>query len=210
MVKTQRQTFPGGPLDAPNAAAGRKLPDLQRWGDAELLESVAAGDLGALGELYDRYARHVWRAAQRSIDGVDAEDVVHQLFIKLPQIAPSYDGRSNCRGWLCGIAVRLALRHRRGTGRFRRMLGAFANTVAGRSTRDPEREAIGSQDLGALARALARLSEKKRVIFLLVEVEGLSAEEAARTLGIPGATARTRLFHARRELQAALEDEGVP
>ena len=57
-----------------------------------------------------------------SIDAVDAEDVVHTLFLKLPQIAPSYDGRANCRGWLCGIAVRLAMRHRRGAGRFRRML----------------------------------------------------------------------------------------
>jgi RNA polymerase sigma-70 factor, ECF subfamily len=179
-----------------------------RASDAELLQGIAAGDLGALGELYDRYARHVWQAARRSIDGVDAEDVVHQLFVKLPEIAPSYDGRANCRGWLCGIAVRLAMRHRRGAGRFRRMLGSFAHTLVGRTSRDPEREAMGSQDIGALERALAALSEKKRVVFVLVEVEGLTAEEAARALGIPPATARTRLFHARRELQAALQEEG--
>jgi RNA polymerase sigma-70 factor (ECF subfamily) len=78
----------------------------------------------------------------------------------------------------------------------------------GRTTRDPEREAMGSQEMGALERALAALSEKKRVVFVLVEVEGLTAEEAARALGIPAATARTRLFHARKELQAALQDEG--
>jgi RNA polymerase sigma-70 factor (ECF subfamily) len=179
-----------------------------RTSDAELLQGVAAGDLGALGELYDRYARHVWQAARRSIDGVDAEDVVHQLFVKLPEIAPSYDGRANCRGWLCGIAVRLAMRHRRGAGRFHRMLGTFAHTLVGRTSRDPEREAMGSQDMSALERALAALSEKKRVVFLLVEVEGLTAEEAARALGIPAATARTRLFHARKELQEALQEEG--
>jgi len=179
-----------------------------RASDAELLQGVAGGDLGALGELYDRYARHVWQAARRSIDGVDAEDVVHQLFVKLPEIAPSYDGRANCRGWLCGIAVRLAMRHRRGAGRFRRMLGSFSHTLVGRTSRDPEREAMGSQDMSALERALTALSEKKRVVFLLVEVEGLTAEEAARALGIPAATARTRLFHARKELQAALQEEG--
>lgn len=177
-----------------------------RESDSALLQAVAAGDLGALGELYDRYARHVWQAARRSLEGVDAEDVVHQLFVKLPGIAPSYDGRASCRGWLCGIAVRLAMRQRRGAGRFRRMLASFAHTVSGRTTRDPEREAMGSQQLGALERALAALSEKKRVVFVLVEVEGLTAKEAARALGIPAATARTRLFHARRELQAALGD----
>lgn len=192
-------------MSAPRVA-GRAL---SRESDAELLERVAAGDLGSLGELYDRYARHVWQAARRSLDGVDAEDVVHQLFVKLPEIAPSYDGRVSCRGWLCGIAVRLAMRHRRGAGRFRRMLGSFAHTLVGRTTRDPERAAIGSQELGALERALAALSEKKRVVFVLVEVEGLTAEDAARVLGIPAATARTRLFHARKELHAALEGQGV-
>ena len=192
-------------MNAPRVA-GRAT---SRASDAELLESVASGDLGALGELYDRYARNVWQAARRSLDGVDAEDVVHQLFVKLPEIAPSFDGRASCRGWLCGIAVRLAMRHRRGAGRFRRMLGSFAHTLVGRTTRDPERAAMGSQELGALERALAALSEKKRVVFVLVEVEGLTAEEAARVLEIPAATARTRLFHARKELQAALEAEGV-
>lgn len=192
-------------MSAPRVA-GRAV---SRTSDAELLESVASGDLGALGELYDRYARHVWQAARRSLDGVDAEDVVHQLFVKLPDIAPSYDGRASCRGWLCGIAVRLAMRHRRGAGRFRRMLGSFAHTLVGRTTRDPERAAMGNQELGVLERALAALSEKKRVVFVLVEVEGLTAEEAARVLDIPAATARTRLFHARKELQAALEAEGV-
>jgi RNA polymerase sigma-70 factor (ECF subfamily) len=43
-------------------------------------------------------------------------------------------------------------------------------------------------------------------VFVLVELEGLSAEEAARVLEIPAATVRTRLFHARHELQAAMDD----
>ena len=175
-------------------------------GDAELLAALAGGDLGALGEIYDRYSRDVWRAARRALgDASDVEDVVHAMFIKLPQIAPSYDGRDNCRGWLCGIAVRMAMRHRRGVGRFRRMLGWFAETLAPPSGPDPERLAGGREQVAVLERALEALSEKKRAVFVLVELEGLSAEEAARALEIPAATVRTRLFHARRELQQALE-----
>jgi RNA polymerase sigma-70 factor (ECF subfamily) len=56
---------------------------------------------------------------------------------------------------------------------------------------------------------LAQLSEKKRAVFVLVELEGLSATEAATALEIPPVTARTRLFHARRELQQALKRGGV-
>jgi RNA polymerase sigma-70 factor (ECF subfamily) len=179
-------------------------------GDAELLAAIAEGDLGALGELYDRHARDVWRAVRRSLmDSADVEDVVHSMFLKLPQIAASYDGRASCRGWLCGIAVRLAMRHRRGAGRFHRMLGAFAHTVTGRAHGDPERGASNNQELAVFERAMARLSEKKRAVFVLVELEGLTAEEAARALEIPAATVRTRLFHARRELHDAMKKGGV-
>jgi len=178
--------------------------------DAELLERIAAGDLASLGEIYDRYSRDVWRAVRRALgDASDVEDVVHQMFLKLPQIAPSYDGRASCRGWLCGIGVRLAMRHRRGMGRFRRMLGAFGDTVIGTVTRDPERQAAGQEELAVLEEALATLSEKKRAVFVLVELEGLSTEDAARALDVPAATVRTRLFHARRELQDALQRGGV-
>ena len=178
--------------------------------DGDLLVSVAAGDLAPLGELYDRYARDVWRAVRRSMSSEsDVEDVVHATFLGLPRIAASYDGRANCRNWLCGIAVRLAMRHRRGAGRFHRMLAALAHTVGAGKVRDPERETSNGEELAAIDRALAALSDKKRAVFVLVELEGLSAEEAARTLEIPAATARTRLFHARRELQEALRRDGV-
>lgn len=183
---------------------------VDRVEDPNLMLRIAGGDLGALGELYDRYAREVWRAVCRCLpDGSDAEDVVHATFLKLPQIAASYDGRASCRNWLCGVAVRLALRHRRSVGRFRHMLSTFAHEVVGQSTGNPERKASGNQELRVLERALARLSEKKRAVFVLVELEGLSVEESSTALEIPAATARTRLFHARHELQAALREAGV-
>jgi RNA polymerase sigma-70 factor (ECF subfamily) len=137
------------------------------------------------------------------------DDVVHATFLTLPRVAASYDSRASCRNWLCGIAVRLAMRQRRGAGRFHRMLAGFAHTLQGRASGDPERRASNNQELAALERALGELSEKKRAMFVLVEMEGLTAEEAAKALEIPAATARTRLFHARRELQEALRRGGV-
>jgi RNA polymerase sigma-70 factor (ECF subfamily) len=183
---------------------------LEAVGDPQLVRDVASGDLGALGELYDRYARDVWRAVRRTlVDVTDVDDVVHATFLGLPRIAVSYDGRASCRNWLCGIAVNLGVRQRRGNRRFRRMLGAFAHTVSRGSTRDPERSASSSEELVVLDRALAALSEKKRAVFVLIELEGLCAEEVAQALEVPAATVRTRLFHARRELKVALEREGL-
>jgi RNA polymerase sigma-70 factor, ECF subfamily len=178
--------------------------------DDELVRAVGEGDLGALGELYDRYARTVARVVSRVMRGsADVEDVVHTTFLKLPKIAPSYDGRTSCRAWLCGIGVRFALRHRRGAGRFRRMLSALGETAFGVARGDPEREAATGEDLDAFAASFAELSEKKRAAFVLVDMEGWSADEAAAALGIPAPTVRTRLFHARQELRVSMARRGV-
>ena len=176
--------------------------------DDELLAAIAIGDLGALGELYDRYAKDVWRATQRILGGSgDAEDVVHTVFVKLPQIAGSYDGRSNARPWLVGIAAHIAWRQRRGAGRFVRMLESFASTASSSVDLNPEREASAREDIAQFERALAALSSSKRVVFILVELEGLTSEEVGRALGLPAGTVRTRLLHARRELDASMSNE---
>jgi RNA polymerase sigma-70 factor (ECF subfamily) len=179
-------------------------------GDPELLKAVADGDLRALGTLYDRYARDVWRVVRRTLgESIDTDDVVHATFLNLTRIAPSYDGRTSCRNWLRGIAVRLAIRHRRGTGRFRRMLESLGHAVARKAgPAHPERLASDNEELRNLEAALRRLDPKKRGAFVLVELEGLTTEEAARALQVPAATVRTRLFNARRELKSALAEGG--
>ncbi len=170
------------------------------------MRGIADGDLACLGELYDRHAHGVWRAVSRTLAGsADVEDVVHATFLNLPRIAPSYDGRPECAGWLCGIAVRLSLRHSRGAGRFRRMLASFSYAVTARSPSDPERRASEQEEMTMFERALADLSAKKRAVFVLVELEGLTSEEVSKALEVPAATVRTRLLHARRELHAALK-----
>jgi RNA polymerase sigma-70 factor (ECF subfamily) len=177
--------------------------------DGDLLDAVAHGDLGGLGALYDRYHRDVHRAVQRSMAGsAEVDDVVHAVFLELPKLASRFEG-SSCRAWLCGIAVRMALRHQRGAGRWLRTLKSFGTAQQHASRVDPEQSAIGNQEMAVFTRALARLSPKKRAAFVLVEVEGLSTEDAAAALEVPPATLRTRLFHAKNEMRAALKRGGV-
>jgi RNA polymerase sigma-70 factor (ECF subfamily) len=174
--------------------------------DEELLRAVHAGDLGALGELYDRHARSMWRAVQRTLGrDADVDDVIHAVFLKLPSLAGSYDGRANAGPWLIGIAVRMALRHRRGVGRFFKMLASFAETISKRGQADPEQQSSQREELRAFQIALDALAPKKRAVFTLIELEGLTTEQVAVALEIPAATVRTRLHHARLELDKALE-----
>ena len=186
------------------SAVSRLRAERRTLSDGALLRAVASGDPAALGELYDRYAAAMWSAAARTLGSrADARDVVHAVFIKLASIAPSYDGRPIARSWLVGITVRAALRHRRSVRRFWNMVARAPQP--GLLGGDPESRASGRQELQQVADAFVKLSMRKRAVFTLVELEGLSTEEAALALGIPPATVRTRLHHARRELGVALK-----
>jgi RNA polymerase sigma-70 factor (ECF subfamily) len=179
--------------------------------DAALLAALADGDLGALGSLYDRHARALWRVLHRVTGpGEDVEDLVHATFLKLPQLAKSFDGRPSCRNWLCGIAVRIALRRGRSVRRFAQMLTRFADSDQRRASFDPETEAGHREEMLALKRALRALPPKKRAVFVLVELQGLDHQEVAETLEIPVATVRTRLFYAKHALREALTRAGAP
>jgi RNA polymerase sigma-70 factor (ECF subfamily) len=135
----------------------------------------------------------------------DVDDLVQATFLALPRLAATFDGRDSCRGWLCSIAAALAARHRRGVARLLRRLASFGDSARNASPADPERDAGAREELRAFERALRQLPWKKREAFVLVEIEGVSIDQAARALAIPSATVRTRLFHARRELRDAMK-----
>jgi len=62
-------------------------------------------------------------------------------------------------------------------------------------------------NIDALYRLLSQISDKKRTVYILHEIEGLSASEIAEIVGAPILTVRTRLFYARRELSALLRED---
>jgi RNA polymerase sigma-70 factor (ECF subfamily) len=184
----------------PGAAEGPHLSD------ADVLARTAAGEIGAMGALYDRYHERVRRFLRRATsDAHDVDDLVHATFLEAARSAARYDGRPSCRPWLLGIAAQLLRRRGR----------SFARLVAVLSSLAPLRATIGDpgpvlQAKTDLERALARLSEPKRLTLLMAEVEGLSCGEIARALDVPIGTVWTRLHAARRELRRSLGEGEVP
>jgi RNA polymerase sigma-70 factor (ECF subfamily) len=71
----------------------------------------------------------------------------------------------------------------------------------------PDEDAERRERMRAFARLLDRLADKKRVVFVLHELEGMAPSEIARIVGAPVLTVRTRLFYARRELEQMLAEE---
>jgi RNA polymerase sigma-70 factor (ECF subfamily) len=170
--------------------------------DADLLRQLAGGEIGALGELYDRYREPVRHfIARATSDAEDVDDLVHATFLAAAKSASRYDGRPSCRPWLVGIAAQLLRRRRRS---FQTLFTVLSSLRWIRATTTDPRPAL--QARAEVEQALRRVSEAKRITLLLAEVEGLSCAEIAGALGVPIGTVWTRLHSARREIRQALEE----
>jgi RNA polymerase sigma-70 factor (ECF subfamily) len=172
--------------------------------DADAMCRLARGETRALGAVYDRHHAAIRRfIANATGEAHDVEDLTHATFLTAAKAASSFDGRASCRPWLFGIAVRLLSRRRRSGARWSRALRELATRQGGAHV-DPHRHLSVREDLNAVSGALNRLSDAKRVVLCLAEVEGLSCADIARTLEVPVGTVWTRLHHARQELRLSL------
>jgi RNA polymerase sigma-70 factor (ECF subfamily) len=170
--------------------------------DADIFRKLAGGEIGALGELYDRYREPIRRfVARATSDADDVDDLVHATFLAAAKSASRYDGRPSCRPWLVGIAAQLLRRRRQSFGHLFAVLSSLRGIRA--TATDPRPALQAGADV---EQALGRISEVKRIALLLAEVEGLSCAEIAAVLDVPIGTVWTRLHSARREMRRALEE----
>jgi RNA polymerase sigma-70 factor, ECF subfamily len=165
----------------------------------DLVRAAIAGSDEALAELYVRYAGLVYRAAHRILaDAADAEDVLHDVFVGLPEALIRFERGRPLAPWLRRVAVRTTLMRIRARDRSdERALRA----VDRRPVITDEPPVL---DLIRLERVLARIPASLRVVLVLREVEGYTHEEIGRLLGISPGTSSTRLHRAWQKLRREL------
>ncbi len=175
----------------------------------DLFARLERGEPAAVGELYDAHHEALRAFAGRLLgDESAAEDLVHEVFVRLPSAISRFRGDSSLRTFLMGIAVNHARHFVRSAQRKRQAMAKLAREPIPRND-SPDQNAERTRILHALQRAMDTLPIDQRVAFTLCDVEECSAAEAARITGAPEATMRTRLHHARKKLRTALEQEGV-
>ena len=153
-------------------------------------------DLDTIAELYRRHAGALLAVAYRLLlSRADAEDVVHDLFVGLPEALRKYEERGRMESWLKRIVVRLALSRLRA----RRPVAADAAGVAVVPADPVNRVAV--------QRALAELPPALRAVLVLKDVEGFSHAEIASLLGISVAASEVRRHRALRRLRTLLAEE---
>ncbi|MBA2683821.1 MAG: sigma-70 family RNA polymerase sigma factor [Gemmatimonadaceae bacterium] len=163
-----------------------------------LIDGAAAGSSEALARLFDLYSAQVHLVAYRlTMSADDAEDLVQDVFIGLPEALAAYSRQGAFAGWLRAVTVRATLMRMR-AGR-RRAATALRAGAVGRTT-----PADGAIDRLALEGALSALPSDLRVVFMLADVEGYRHAEIGKLLGIRTGTSEVRLHRARRKLRALL------
>ena len=179
--------------------------------DRELLDALGRGEAWAVGEVYDAHHEVIRAFALRLVgDPSAAEDLVHEVFLTLPKAIHRYERRSALRTFLISIAVNHARHFVRSAARRRAAMDRLLQTPPPLEGIESPEHCLERYQLAQLLSAgLDTLSLEQRVAFVLCEVEERSSRDAAAIAGVPEATVRTRLFHAKRKLRTFLEKRGV-
>jgi RNA polymerase sigma-70 factor (ECF subfamily) len=165
----------------------------------DLVARCQKGDKEALGEFYRLYRAEVARNLFRVLGPSrgELEDVLQEVFIEVFRSIARFRGEARLSTWLYRVCVNVALQRLR--KRKRRAEVSTEAIVERESGVTPERELDSRRRLDAVYGILDLLSPKKRVVFILHEIEGLEPREIAGVVGAPVLTVRTRLHYARKE-----------
>jgi RNA polymerase sigma-70 factor (ECF subfamily) len=185
--------------------------------DGELVQRAKGGDLGAFESLTVRYERRVYSLAMRMLrHEQDAEDVTQQTFLSVVESLAGFRGEASFSTWVLRIATHAALKIIRKRKGMNTVSLEEATEAGDHSDTIPHPEMImdwrkspghlvETREMRRLLdEALDRLDEKHRVVFLLRDVEGLSIQETAATLGVSEANTKVRLLRARLQLREHL------
>lgn len=180
-------------------------PRLHR-SDAELVQAARSGDERAIDRLLSRYEKRIWRFGLRMCGAEeDAKEVLQKTLLSAFRHVRQFRGDAELSTWLYQLARSQCLKVRRkrvGEPSAHEPLESALAVPA--PSLDPEANAHAKEMGELLAAAILALSDAHREVLVLRDVEGLSAEEAARILELEVGALKSRLHRARLELRRHL------
>jgi RNA polymerase sigma-70 factor (ECF subfamily) len=174
-------------------------PEDQDAHDRALLTAHAEGDPHAFDELVRRHRQRMWAVALRTLgEPEEAADAVQDACLSAFRSAGSYRGDARVTTWLHRIVVNACL------DRVRRRAVRPTVPLPDQAPADPRDRLEERETQVELERALAALPDEQRLAIVLVDLQGLSVEEAASVLDVPPGTVKSRCFRGRARLAVAL------
>jgi RNA polymerase sigma-70 factor (ECF subfamily) len=167
--------------------------------DEELFRLMKSGDRQAFAELYERREPALFRyGLHMSGSAAAAEEIAQEVFVQLMSANTRFDERrGSLEAWMYGVARNLVRVHRRKGPVEEPVDQPFDAGILG--------ALINNENLAALRTALAELPDRYRDAVVLCDLEERNYDEAARLMGCPVGTVRSRLHRARALLGAKLK-----
>lgn len=185
--------------------------------DAVLVLRCQADDCEAFDEIVARYKDGIYNYIWRMISSrEDTEDLTQEVFVRAFKAIKTFRRESNLRTWLYRIATNLCVDRYRRAGLEKQYIVPLeqkqqdedGNPVAFElpdASRDPQRVFERTELQTQVHEAISRLPEKLRSAVLLFDLEGMTYEEIAETVGCPIGTVKSRIFNARVQLRDLLK-----
>ncbi len=180
--------------------------------DHLLARRAAAGQAEAWDEIIELYGGRIFNLAlQFAFDRSGAEDLTQDIFLKLYRNLHQYHGEVPLVAWTLRLSRNLCIdRYRQSRRRPLTTAIDDARPEFLASTDNPQHNFQRSQRLEIVRSTLREMSEDLAEALILRDLQGLSYEEVAATLGVPMGTVKTRIFRARKELARRVADRITP
>jgi RNA polymerase sigma-70 factor, ECF subfamily len=173
--------------------------------DRELALQLQSGSLDALGELYDRYQRMVYRTALAITGDADAAaDLLQDVFLRLFRFADHIDIERPLEPWLYRMTANLAYTWVKRSRRWLHPLEDLIDRIPGFNRQSPHDEVEGNDEWETVMRAVSSLPFTQRVVVVLYYLNDLSLQEIADILEVPVGTVKSRLHYGRLALKKKL------
>lgn len=166
--------------------------------DFKIAQAIAAGDRDLFKDVYDRNINTLFNLARRlSGTAAEAEDIVQDTFIRAYQKIHLFAGRSTLSSWLYRICLNIGLESlRRKKGTFEDLNDSNCGTV------EPDQKKLTLRR--RLNRAIDKLPQGCKMVFILHDIEGFNHKEIAERLNLAEGTSKSQLFKARAMLRKIL------
>ena len=157
--------------------------------------------------VHKRHGEFVWRTLHRmGVRPPHVEDVYQEVFLVVHRRLHTFSGQCALTTWLYEICFRVAAGYRR-KAHFRReeLIPDWSKVdAAGPAAASPERQLQAARQAKQLEQILDTLPLEYRVVFVMFELEGMSSEQIAESVGVPLGTVYSRLYRARKRFARAL------
>jgi RNA polymerase sigma-70 factor (ECF subfamily) len=167
-------------------------------------DDEASATLG-FRQVYDAYFAFVWRAAaNRGVPREALDDVVQEVFVVVHRKLSAFEGRSSVRTWLAGIVRRVVADHVKRRRNQAMAVEPLGEDVGMAASVEPVAEIEKRAAAALVDELLAKMSEAQREVFVLYELEEMTAREIAELTHANENTVQTRLRAARKIFEQGL------